>query len=96
MPDNAIEMIGVNKWFGDFHVLKDIDLTVRTGEKVVTRMLRHGKEQKTEWAVYSKTFPAGPVILGGTGRYKAYTVVLPGDQVDTALSTTDPRGHNNE
>jgi len=28
-------MINVNKWFGDFHVLKDINLTVGTGEKVV-------------------------------------------------------------
>jgi len=35
VQDTAIEMIGVNKWFGDFHVLKDIDLTVRKGEKVV-------------------------------------------------------------
>ena len=24
----AIEMVGVNKWFGDFHVLRDINLTV--------------------------------------------------------------------
>ncbi len=31
----AIELSGVNKWFGDFHVLKDINLTVETGEKVV-------------------------------------------------------------
>ena len=30
-----IQMAGVNKWFGDFHVLKDIDLEVRLGEKVV-------------------------------------------------------------
>jgi len=30
-----IEMRGVNKWFGDFHVLKDIDLTVERGEKIV-------------------------------------------------------------
>jgi general L-amino acid transport system ATP-binding protein len=30
-----IEMRGVNKWFGQFHVLKDIDLTVRKGERVV-------------------------------------------------------------
>ena len=35
MPQPAIEMDGVNKWFGDFHVLKDINLTVETGEKVV-------------------------------------------------------------
>jgi len=31
----AVTMAGVNKWFDDFHVLKDIDLTVGDGEKVV-------------------------------------------------------------
>src|SRR3546814_12566055 len=25
----------VNKWYGDFHVLKDIDLSVEAGEKIV-------------------------------------------------------------
>jgi ABC-type polar amino acid transport system ATPase subunit len=30
-----IEFHGVNKWFGDFQVLRDIDLVVRLGEKVV-------------------------------------------------------------
>ncbi len=30
-----IEMRGVNKWFGQFHVLKDIDLDVGRGERVV-------------------------------------------------------------
>lgn len=33
--DFAIEMIGVDKWFGDFQVLKNIDLQVQTGERVV-------------------------------------------------------------
>jgi ABC-type polar amino acid transport system ATPase subunit len=31
----AIEIAGLNKWFDDLHVLKDIDLEIRTGEKVV-------------------------------------------------------------
>ncbi|WP_171205885.1 amino acid ABC transporter ATP-binding protein [Ruegeria sp. HKCCA0235A] len=35
MPDAAIELVGVNKWFDTFHVLKDINLTVNSGEKVV-------------------------------------------------------------
>nr|WP_323777129.1 amino acid ABC transporter ATP-binding protein [Amylibacter sp.] len=35
MAENKIEMIGVDKWFGDFHVLKDINLTVGSGERVV-------------------------------------------------------------
>lgn len=35
MSETAIELVGVNKWYGTFHVLKDIDLTVGTGQKVV-------------------------------------------------------------
>ena len=31
----AIQISGLNKWYGDFHVLKDIDLNVARGEKIV-------------------------------------------------------------
>jgi general L-amino acid transport system ATP-binding protein len=31
----AIEMVGVHKWFGDFHVLRDINLRVTKGERIV-------------------------------------------------------------
>ena len=31
----AVDLIGVNKWYGDFHVLRDINLSVRRGEKIV-------------------------------------------------------------
>ncbi|MEJ2377931.1 MAG: amino acid ABC transporter ATP-binding protein [Pseudolabrys sp.] len=31
----AVEMVKVNKWFGDFHVLRDIDLKVMGGERIV-------------------------------------------------------------
>ena len=40
-PENAaaadvlIQIIGMHKWFGSFHVLKDINLTVHRGEKIV-------------------------------------------------------------
>ena len=30
-----IQMAGVHKWYGQFHVLKDIDLTVYKGERIV-------------------------------------------------------------
>ena len=30
-----IQMLGVNKWYGQFHVLKDINLTVQPGERIV-------------------------------------------------------------
>jgi general L-amino acid transport system ATP-binding protein len=31
----AIAITGLNKWYGDFHVLKNINLTVRRGERIV-------------------------------------------------------------
>jgi general L-amino acid transport system ATP-binding protein len=33
--EQAIQISGLNKWYGDFHVLKDIDLNVARGEKIV-------------------------------------------------------------
>ena len=35
MPDPLVVLTGVNKHFGDLHVLKDVDLTVDRGEVVV-------------------------------------------------------------
>jgi general L-amino acid transport system ATP-binding protein len=31
----AIDIRGMNKWYGSFHVLRDIDLTVHRGERIV-------------------------------------------------------------
>ncbi|WP_193170976.1 amino acid ABC transporter ATP-binding protein, partial [Nisaea nitritireducens] len=31
----VIELLGVNKWYGEFHVLKDVNLSVHQGEKIV-------------------------------------------------------------
>ena len=31
----AIRIAGMNKWYGNFHVLRDIDLTVHKGERIV-------------------------------------------------------------
>lgn len=33
--DVAIEIVGMHKWFGEFHVLKDINLQVMQGERIV-------------------------------------------------------------
>ncbi|KZK80004.1 Glutamine transport ATP-binding protein GlnQ [Pseudovibrio sp. Ad46] len=33
--DVAIEINGMNKWYGDFHVLRDINLKVMRGERIV-------------------------------------------------------------
>jgi len=31
----AVDMIGVHKWYGNFHALKDVNLEVRRGERIV-------------------------------------------------------------
>jgi general L-amino acid transport system ATP-binding protein len=31
----AVEITGMNKWYGEFHALKDINLTVQRGERIV-------------------------------------------------------------
>ena len=33
--ENIIEIIGMHKWFGEFHVLNDINLTVKRQERIV-------------------------------------------------------------
>ena len=33
--DTLIRIAGMNKWFGNFHVLRDIDLEVKRGERIV-------------------------------------------------------------
>ena len=33
--DVAVELVGVHKWYGDFHVLRDINLHVTKGERIV-------------------------------------------------------------
>ncbi len=33
--ETAIRVVGMNKWFGNFHALRDIDLTVHRGERIV-------------------------------------------------------------
>lgn len=33
--ETAIDLIGMNKWYGDFHVLKNINLNVVKGERIV-------------------------------------------------------------
>ncbi|MEE4113756.1 MAG: ATP-binding cassette domain-containing protein, partial [Desulfobacteraceae bacterium] len=33
--DPIIRISGMHKWFGDFHVLKDINLEVQRGERII-------------------------------------------------------------
>ena len=33
--ETVIQLVGMHKWYGDFHVLKDINLNVKRGERIV-------------------------------------------------------------
>jgi general L-amino acid transport system ATP-binding protein len=35
LPGAALEIVGVHKWYGSFHVLRNINLTVARGERIV-------------------------------------------------------------
>ena len=35
MIEQVIQLEKVNKWYDDFHVLKDIDLSVEKGQRIV-------------------------------------------------------------
>ena len=39
-----IQMVSVHKWYGQFHVLKDIDLTVHKGERIVICRIPKGRK----------------------------------------------------
>src|SRR3974390_1861704 len=34
-PEVAVEVIGLHKWYGEFHVLRDINLKITRGERIV-------------------------------------------------------------
>jgi general L-amino acid transport system ATP-binding protein len=33
--DVAVDIVAMNKWYGEFHVLRDINLRVKGGERIV-------------------------------------------------------------
>ena len=64
---NMIEIRGLNKYFGDLHVLKDIDLTVEEGEKVVIiGPSGSGKSTLIRCVDYLEEPTSGEVIIDGT------------------------------
>ena len=64
---NMIEIRGLNKYFGDLHVLKDIDLTVGEGEKVVIiGPSGSGKSTLIRCVDYLEEPTSGEVIIDGT------------------------------
>jgi len=65
--DVAIAMIGVNKWFGEFHVLRDINLDVRRGEKIVIcGPSGSGKSTLIRCINRLEEHQAGQIVVDGT------------------------------
>ncbi|WP_204214365.1 amino acid ABC transporter ATP-binding protein [Collinsella sp. An2] len=62
-----IEIKGLNKYFGDLHVLKDINLTVKAGEKVVViGPSGSGKSTLIRCVDFLEEPTSGQVIIDGT------------------------------
>ena len=70
--DAAIEMIGVHKWFGNHHALRGVDLSVRSGERIVIcGPSGSGKSTLVRCVNGLETFDDGSLTVNG--------VVLDGD-----------------
>jgi polar amino acid transport system ATP-binding protein len=64
---SMIAMQGVNKWFGDFQVLTDINLTVRTGEKIVLcGPSGSGKSTLIRCINHLEPYQKGEIVVDGT------------------------------
>lgn len=64
---NMIEIRGLNKYFGDAHVLKDINLTVKAGEKlVIIGPSGSGKSTLIRCVNYLEEPTTGTITIDGT------------------------------
>jgi len=65
--ENIIEIKNLNKWYGDFHVLKDINLNIKKGEiLVICGPSGSGKSTVTRCMNYLETFQEGTINVNGT------------------------------
>jgi general L-amino acid transport system ATP-binding protein len=81
-PDMATEISGLNKWYGSFHVLKDIDLAVAAGSRIVIcGPSGSGKSTLIRCINGLETYQGGSIVLGG--------VKLGDNAKETALARRD-------
>jgi len=65
--DVAIDVIGMHKWYGDFHVLRDIDLKVMRGERIVIAgPSGYGKSTLIRCINRIEEHQQGKIIVNGT------------------------------
>jgi len=64
---DIIEIKGLNKWYGDFHALKNIDLTVKEGEIIVVcGPSGSGKSTLIRCINFLEKFQEGSIVVDGT------------------------------
>ena len=64
--ENIIEIKNLNKWYGDFHVLKDINLNVKKGEIIVVcGPSGSGKSTMIRCINYLEQFQEGSITVDG-------------------------------
>ncbi|ALE53286.1 ABC transporter ATP-binding protein [Candidatus Thioglobus autotrophicus] len=62
-----IEIKGLNKWYGDFHALKEVDLNVKEGEIIVIcGPSGSGKSTLIRCVNFLEKFQEGSIIVDGT------------------------------
>ncbi len=62
----AIQMTAVHKWYGEFHVLKDINLKVNSGERIVIcGPSGSGKSTLIRCINHLEEHQAGEIVVGG-------------------------------
>ena len=65
--ENIIKIKNLNKWYGDFHVLKDINLNVKKGEIIVVcGPSGSGKSTMIRCINNLEPFQEGELIVDGT------------------------------
>jgi general L-amino acid transport system ATP-binding protein len=75
-PEYMISMQGVNKWYGDFHVLKDVNLNIKKGEKVVIcGPSGSGKSTTIRCLNHLEKFQEGVININGTNLIEDVKVV---------------------
>ena len=81
-----IELDKVNKWYGNFHVLKDIDLTVHKGERIVVcGPSGSGKSTLIRCINHLEEHQAGTIIVDGITLDKNLKHI---DHIRTEVPTT--------
>jgi len=64
---NIIEISKLNKWYGDFHALKNIDLNVKEGEIIVVcGPSGSGKSTLIRCVNFLEKFQEGTILVSGT------------------------------